>query len=216
MIDYKTDIDFVTADQTRVKQVVLNLISNACKFTEKGKITVGVNKITQSGGDLISIDVSDTGIGMSGEQMARLFNSFVQADSSTTRKYGGTGLGLTISKQLAILMGGDVVVNSELGKGTTFTATFLADFIGASQSVKNLNQQTGSLIENVVSIENSSGKTVLIIDDDPTVSELMKRQLLKEGYKVVIAPNGKEGIRLARDLNPDVITLDILLSLIHI
>ncbi len=211
VIKYKTGIDFVTADQTRVKQVVLNLISNACKFTEKGKITVGVNKIMQSGGDLISIDVSDTGIGMSEEQMARLFNSFVQADSSTTRKYGGTGLGLTISKQLAILMGGDVVVNSELGKGTTFTATFLADFIGASESVKNLNQQTGSLIENVVSIENSSGKTVLIIDDDPTVSELMKRQLLKEGYKVIIAPNGKEGIRLARDLNPDVITLDILM-----
>ncbi len=211
VIDYKTDIDFVTADQTRVKQVVLNLISNACKFTEKGKISVGVNKIVQDGGDLISIDVSDTGIGMSEEQMSRLFNSFVQADSSTTRKYGGTGLGLTISKQLAILMGGDVVVNSELGKGTTFTATFLADFIGASDSVKNLNQQTGSLIENVVSIENSSGKTVLIIDDDPTVSELMKRQLLKEGYKVVIAPNGKEGIRLARDLNPDVITLDILM-----
>ncbi|MDC0227243.1 PAS-domain containing protein [Alphaproteobacteria bacterium] len=211
LIDYKSDIDFVTADQTRVKQVVLNLISNACKFTEKGKITVGVNKIAQDGGDLIAIDVSDTGIGMSEEQMSKLFNSFVQADSSTTRKYGGTGLGLTISKQLAILMGGDVVVNSEFGKGTTFTATFLADFIGASDTVKNLNQQTGSLIQNVVSLENNLGKTVLIIDDDPTVSELMKRQLLKENYKVVVAPNGKEGIRLARDLKPDVITLDILM-----
>ena len=211
LIDYKTDVDFVTADQTRVKQVVLNLISNACKFTEKGKITVGVNKIVQDGGDLIAIDVSDTGIGMSEEQMSRLFNSFVQADSSTTRKYGGTGLGLTISKQLAILMGGDVVVNSEFGKGTTFTATFLADFIGASDTVKNLNQQTGSLIQNVVSLENNLGKTVLIIDDDPTVSELMKRQLLKANYKVVVAPNGKEGIRLARDLKPDVITLDILM-----
>ncbi len=211
IIDYKTEIDFVTADQTRVKQVVLNLISNACKFTEKGKITLGVNKILREGGDLISIDVSDTGIGMSDEQMSRLFNSFVQADSSTTRKYGGTGLGLTISKQLAILMGGDVLVNSELGKGTTFTATFLADFIGASESVKNLQQKTGSLIENVVTLENNTGKTILIIDDDPTVSELMKRQLLKEGYQVVIAPNGKEGISLARDLKPDVITLDILM-----
>ena len=211
IIDYKTEIDFVTADQTRVKQVVLNLISNACKFTEKGKITVGVNKILREGGDLISIDVSDTGIGMSDEQMSRLFNSFVQADSSTTRKYGGTGLGLTISKQLAKLMGGDVVVNSELGKGTTFTATFLADFIGASESFKNLNKETGSLIENVISLENSSGKTILIIDDDPTVSELMKRQLSKEGYQVIIAPNGKDGIRLARELKPDAITLDILM-----
>jgi signal transduction histidine kinase/CheY-like chemotaxis protein len=211
VIEYHADIDFVTADQTRLKQVVLNLISNACKFTEKGKITVGINKIPQDGGDLISIDVSDTGIGMSMEQMAKLFNSFVQADSSTTRKYGGTGLGLTISKQLAILMGGDVVVNSELGNGTTFTATFLADFIGASESLKNLSTQTSSLIENVVSLENSLGKTVLIIDDDPTVSELMKRQLIKENYKVVVAPNGKEGIRLARDLKPDVITLDILM-----
>ena len=211
IIDYKTEIDFVTADQTRVKQVVLNLISNACKFTEKGKITVGVNKILRDGGDLISIDVSDTGIGMSDEQISRLFNSFVQADSSTTRKYGGTGLGLTISKQLAKLMGGDVVVNSELGKGTTFTATFLADFIGASESVKNLNKETGSLIENVISLENSSGKTILIIDDDPTVSELMKRQLSKEGYQVIIAPNGKDGIRLARELKPDAITLDILM-----
>ncbi len=211
IIDYKTEIDFVTADQTRVKQVVLNLISNACKFTEKGKITVGVNKILRDGGDLISIDVSDTGIGMSDEQMSRLFNSFVQADSSTTRKYGGTGLGLTISKQLAKLMGGDVIVNSELGKGTTFTATFLADFIGASEGVKNLNKETGSLIENVISLENSSGKTILIIDDDPTVSELMKRQLSKEGYQVIISPNGKDGIRLARELKPDAITLDILM-----
>jgi len=211
VLEYNADIDFVTADQTRLKQVVLNLISNACKFTEKGKVTVSVDKIPQDGGDLISIDVSDTGIGMSQEQMAKLFNSFVQADSSTTRKYGGTGLGLVISKQLAFLMGGDVVVNSELGNGTTFTATFLADFIGASETLKNLSAQPSSLIENVVSLENSLGKTVLIIDDDPTVSELMKRQLIKENYKVVIAPNGKEGIRLARDLKPDVITLDILM-----
>ena len=148
---------------------------------------------------------------MSQEQMAKLFNSFVQADSSTTRKYGGTGLGLTISKQLAILMGGDITIRSEMNKGTTFTATFLADYLNATDNVKNQNIKEGPLIENVVSIENVNGKTVLIIDDDPTVRELMKRQLLKENYKVVIAPNGKEGVRLARDLQPDVITLDILM-----
>jgi CheY-like chemotaxis protein len=148
---------------------------------------------------------------MTQEQMSRLFNSFVQADSSTTRKYGGTGLGLTISKQLAILMGGDITIRSEMNKGTTFTATFLADYLNATDNVKNQNTKEGPLIENVVSIENVNGKTVLIIDDDPTVGELMKRQLLKENYKVVIAPNGKEGVRLARDLQPDVITLDILM-----
>ena len=148
---------------------------------------------------------------MTQEQMSRLFNSFVQADSSTTRKYGGTGLGLTISKQLAILMGGDITIRSEMNKGTTFTATFLADYLNATDNVKNQNIKEGPLIENVVSIENVNGKTVLIIDDDPTVGELMKRQLLKENYKVVIAPNGKEGVRLARDLQPDVIILDILM-----
>ena len=109
----------VTADQTRVKQVILNLISNACKFTENGTISLKVEKKKKKAGDLISISVSDTGIGMTKEQMARLFNSFVQADSSTTRKYGGTGLGLTISKQLAIMMGGDVKVDSIINKGTT-------------------------------------------------------------------------------------------------
>ena len=220
ILNYDKKIDFVTADQTRLKQVILNLISNACKFTEKGKITIDVKRKNKtyfrngrkiSSGDLILIDVSDTGIGMTQEQMSRLFNSFVQADSSTTRKYGGTGLGLTISKQLAILMGGDITIRSEMNKGTTFTATFLADYLNATDNVKNQNIKEGPLIENVVSIENVNGKTVLIIDDDPTVGELMKRQLLKENYKVVIAPNGKEGVRLARDLQPDVIILDILM-----
>jgi len=98
-----------------------------------------------------------------------------------------------------------------MNKGTTFTATFLADYLNATDNVKNQNIKEGPLIENVVSIENANGKTVLIIDDDPTVGELMKRQLLKENYKVVIAPNGKEGVRLARDLQPDVIILDILM-----
>ena len=133
ILNFDNKIDLVTADQTRIKQVILNLISNACKFTENGKVTLEVKRKNRtyfrngkkiSSGDLIIINVSDTGIGMTEEQMARLFNSFVQADSSTTRKYGGTGLGLTISKQLAILMGGDVVVRSEIGKGTTYTASF--------------------------------------------------------------------------------------------
>ena len=224
ILNFDNKIDLVTADQTRIKQVILNLISNACKFTENGKVTIEVKRKNRtyfrngkkiSSGDLIIINVSDTGIGMTEEQMARLFNSFVQADSSTTRKYGGTGLGLTISKQLAILMGGDVVVRSEIGKGTMFTASFLADYLSATDNVKKNKIKEGPLIENVVSIENQNsnknGKTVLIIDDDPTVSELMKRHLLRENYNVVVAPNGKDGVKLAREISPDVITLDILM-----
>ena len=210
-INFQKELDMVTADQTRLKQVILNLISNACKFTEKGEITLKVEKKKNKSGDLISISVSDTGIGMTKEQMNRLFNSFVQADSSTTRKYGGTGLGLTISKQLAIMMGGDVTVKSEMNKGTTFTATFLANYLGASEDIKNKKLTQSSLIENVVSIENQNAKTILIIDDDPTVSELIKRQLTKDAYNVVIANNGKEGIELARKIKPNLITLDILM-----
>ena len=210
-VNFQKDLDVVTADQTRVKQVILNLISNACKFTEDGEITIKVEKKKNKSGDLISISVSDTGIGMTKQQMNRLFNSFVQADSSTTRKYGGTGLGLTISKQLAIMMGGDVSVKSEMNKGTTFTATFLADYLGASEDVKNKKLTQSSLIKNVVSIENQNAKTILIIDDDPTVSELIKRQLTKDAYNVVIANNGKEGIELARKIKPNLITLDILM-----
>ena len=211
IVNFQNSLNLVTADQTRVKQIVLNLISNACKFTENGKITLNISKKKKKSGDLILIAVKDTGIGMTKNQMDKLFNSFVQADSSTTRKYGGTGLGLTISKQLAMMMGGDVTVDSEINKGTIFTATFLADYLGASQDIKNKALKQNSLIENVVSIENQNAKTILIIDDDPTVSELIKRQLLRDSYNVVIANNGKEGIELARKIKPNLITLDILM-----
>ena len=211
IVNFQNTLNLVTADQTRVKQIVLNLISNACKFTENGKISLNISKKKKKSGDLISISVKDTGIGMTKDQMDKLFNSFVQADSSTTRKYGGTGLGLTISRQLAIMMGGDVTVDSEINNGTIFTATFLADYLGASQDIKNKALKQNSLIENVVSIENQNAKTILIIDDDPTVSELMKRQLLRDSYNVIIANNGKEGIELARKIKPNLITLDILM-----
>ena len=110
-----------------------------------------------------------------------------------------------------MMMGGDVTVDSEINKGTIFTATFLADYLGASQDIKNKALKQNSLIENVVSIENQNAKTILIIDDDPTVSELIKRQLLRDSYNVVIANNGKEGIELARKIKPNLITLDILM-----
>ena len=227
LLNFDSKIDQITSDQTRIKQVILNLISNACKFTEKGTITVSAKKKNRtfvrngrkiSLGDLITIEIVDTGIGMTQEQMDRLFNSFVQADSSTTRKYGGTGLGLTISKQLAIMMGGDVTVKSVINEGTRFIFTFLADYKDASEDTKSKKVTESSLIKNVVSLENQNSiqnknaKTILVIDDDPTVSELIKRQLTKDAsYNVIIASNGKDGLKLAKEIKPNLITLDILM-----
>ena len=201
-------IDEVTNDQTRIKQIFLNLISNATKFTENGQISLNVSRQSTPQGDLVKVDVADTGIGMDEEQVGRLFNAFVQADSSTTRKYGGTGLGLTISKQLAQLMGGDVSVQSEKGKGTVFTASFALNNAGHMQTE---NTSAEPLITRVIPGGEPTGKKVLIIDDDPTISALMQRQLVKNGYAVLIARSGKEGLSLAKTHQPDVITLDILM-----
>lgn len=109
------------SDITRVRQILLNLLSNACKFTEKGKVTLDVARESEKCGDWLVVEVTDTGIGMSEEQIERLFQEFTPADNSMTRKYGGTGLGLAISRRLCELLGGDISVVSRLDEGTTFT-----------------------------------------------------------------------------------------------
>ena len=201
------DLDSIYADQTRVRQIILNLISNACKFTEKGEVHIEVRKILEVETDLIEISVRDTGIGLSEEQQQKLFQAFTQADSSTTRKYGGTGLGLTITRQLSRLMGGDVTVESELGKGTKFTASLRLKRSDASTS----DQVLPARPKPEFSKEDGSSRKILIIDDDPTVRELMRRQLERDGFEVHSASDGKEGITKARDIKPDLITLDILM-----
>ena len=201
------DLDSIYADQTRVRQIILNLISNACKFTEKGEVHIEVRKILEVETDLIEISVRDTGIGLSEEQQQKLFQAFTQADSSTTRKYGGTGLGLTITRQLSRLMGGDVTVESELGKGTKFTASLRLKRSDASTS----DQVLPARPKLEFSKEDGSSRKILIIDDDPTVRELMRRQLERDGFEVYSASDGKEGITKAREIKPDLITLDILM-----
>jgi signal transduction histidine kinase len=109
------------SDITRVRQVLLNLLSNAFKFTDKGVIILSVKRAVESSGHWLVVEVSDNGIGMSEEQIDRLFQEFTPADNSMTRKYGGTGLGLAISRRLCQLLGGDIAVHSELNIGTTFT-----------------------------------------------------------------------------------------------
>jgi signal transduction histidine kinase len=114
-------IGMMRADQMRLRQALLNLMSNANKFTERGTITVGARQGQEDGRDWVTISVADTGIGMTPEQVGKLFQEFSQADASTTRKYGGTGLGLAISKRFCQMMGGDITVGSEPGRGSTFT-----------------------------------------------------------------------------------------------
>ena len=128
------EIGPMRADLTKVRQALFNLLSNACKFTERGTITLAVTRETGGGQDSMVFAVSDTGIGMTPEQLARLFEAFTQADASTTRKYGGTGLGLAISRRFCRMMGGDVTVESEPGQGSTFTIRLPAEVAEAVEA----------------------------------------------------------------------------------
>jgi signal transduction histidine kinase/CheY-like chemotaxis protein/putative methionine-R-sulfoxide reductase with GAF domain len=206
-VDCADDVGQMHADSTRVRQIVFNLLSNACKFTENGTVTVTVRCEATAQGDCLSFAVADTGIGISEEQMARLFQEFSQADASTTRKYGGTGLGLTISERLCKLMGGDISVESEPNVGTTFTATLPAHV----PNIREESEQTFDVKSPVSRGIAGRGNVVLIIDDDETVRSLMERHIAQDGIEVVTAKDGTEGLKLARELNPAVITLDVLM-----
>ncbi len=196
------DLGRMHADVTRVRQVVLNLLSNACKFTENGEVTLEGTRDRVDGHDWIRISVSDTGIGLTPEQMGKLFQEFSQADSSTTRKYGGTGLGLAISRRLCRMMDGDIDVESTTGKGSTFTVRLPVKLELAAAAVQ---------VTAAARVGRKESNTVLVVDDDATVCELMRRFLAKEGFDVVTAMDGEEGLKLARKLDPLVITLDVLM-----
>ena len=187
-------------------------MSNACKFTEDGQVTIGLTAKSIEEQQVLEISVSDTGIGMSKEQIGRLFQAFTQADSSTTRKYGGTGLGLIITKHLSRIMGGDVTVTSTEGKGTTFTASFVINSKSPKKTeVEAISYDTSATANSAEVMTINSEHSVLIIDDDPTVRDLMKRQLERDGFGVIIAEDGASGIDIAIKNKPDAIVLDILM-----
>ena len=200
----------LTADLTRTRQVLFNLISNSAKFTEKGTIIVEAFSETSPDGEMIVFKVRDTGIGMRGDQLSRIFDPFIQADASTTKQFGGTGLGLTISRTFCRMMGGDIAVESEHGKGSTFT-------VKLPREVKAKQEKAESSLKSVR--PKSRGKaageygpnTVLAIDDDPAVHDMLTTYLEKEGFEVVSALSGEEGLRLAREIKPIAITLDIIM-----
>ena len=191
------------ADLTKVRQVLFNLLSNASKFTKEGTITLNASRQEISGTEWMVFSVADSGIGMTSEQIERLFRDFSQADASTTRKFGGTGLGLAISKRFCEMMGGDISVESEMGKGSNFTVRLPA-VLPQPQEISMEEEFKGVPIP-------SGASLILVIDDDPAVRDMMKRFLSKEGFRVETASSGQEGLLRARDLRPDVITLDVMM-----
>ena len=191
------------ADLTKVRQTLFNLLSNAAKFTEKGILTVETKRQTVAGADRIVFIIRDTGIGMTPEQLTRLFQAFSQADSSTTRKYGGTGLGLVISKKFCLMMGGDISVQSEQGKGTAFTFWLPVEVVSEEAPVP---LQASSASE-----AQGDRPIVLVIDDDATVRDVIQRTLTKEGYAVRLAADGATGLELARQIKPQIIVLDVMM-----
>jgi CheY-like chemotaxis protein/anti-sigma regulatory factor (Ser/Thr protein kinase) len=192
------------SDLTRVRQILFNLLSNACKFTESGTVELTVTSDAAMEG-FTTFQVKDSGIGMTPEQISKVFEAFAQADSSTTRRYGGTGLGLAITKKFCEMMGGTISVESEPGKGTRFTVRL------PKRSV-NRPEPSSSPEFAPAAMSTTAGESighVLVIDDDPVIHSLMKSFLNREGYTVTVAESGPAGLLRARELKPDVITLDI-------
>ncbi|WP_353572717.1 response regulator [Candidatus Albibeggiatoa sp. nov. BB20] len=193
------NLGFMHSDLTKIRQSLLNLLSNACKFTEKGHIKLQAERFIEDDMEWIRFTVSDSGIGMTEEQQSKLFQAFTQADASTTRKYGGTGLGLVITKRFAEMLGGDVTVESVHGQGSRFI------FHLPTHTATEDDQQTG-----LISLSAAQGN-ILVIDDDPAVRELLYNHLHKLGYQVRLAAGGDEGLRLAYENKPDAITLDVMM-----
>lgn len=214
IVECDTEIGLMHADLTKVRQALLNLLSNASKFTEKGKVTLSVTReLDDSHLEWVRFAVRDTGIGMTMAQMQEVFKEFTQADASTTRKYGGTGLGLTISRRFCQMMGGDILVESEYGEGTTFTVLLPAYVVDSTREAEMRVKITDTTeIRIVGSLQDFSGSRVLVIDDDPHVRDLITRILSKDKFTVITAPSGLDGIQIARDSRPDVITLDVMMG----
>ncbi|HSJ07455.1 MAG TPA: response regulator [Longimicrobiales bacterium] len=188
------------SDQVRLRQILFNLLSNASKFTEDGTITLEVDTRP---GDVVAFTVTDTGIGITPEQQARLFQAFTQADASTTKKYGGTGLGLAITKRFVEMMDGSIVLESAPGHGTTFRVTLARELREPGAAPE------GARDDRVAA--DGGGPTVLIIDDDATARDMLSRSLARDGYRIVTAASGPEGLQVAREQAPDLVTLDIMM-----
>ena len=198
------DLGRMQSDVTKLRQMLFNLLSNACKFTQEGVVRLEAERTTEAGEDWFRFRVSDSGIGMDEEQLSRVFEEFSQADASTTKLYGGTGLGLPITKKFCEMLGGSITATSEPGQGSTFEIRLPA----RAPAEEDAAPEAGA---GLVDAAPDGAATVLAIDDDAAARDLIARFLGGEGYRVLTATDGEEGLRLAREQRPDLITLDVMM-----
>ena len=213
------DVGVMVTDPIKVQQSLLNLLSNAAKFTTDGKITLQVKSAESSSGERVQLIVTDSGIGMTEQEVSLLFQDFVQADSSTTRKYGGSGLGLSISRRFCQMLGGDIRVESKPGIGSRFTIDLprvtdakmgLEEPSGEQDDESSLDSlDTSNILELTNSLRGDGLPTILAIVDNEDALEIIKRTLEKDGFDVLTASSGRVRLEVARRVRPDVITLDV-------
>jgi PAS domain S-box-containing protein len=205
VIECPTDIGSLRTDMTKLKQSLINLLSNAAKFTKNGEVKLKLTRAAaEDGVTHVRFVVSDNGIGMNEEQVGRLFQAFTQADSSTSRHFGGTGLGLTITRHFCTMLGGTVEVVSAREVGSTFTIS-LPDHAGFSVPARGMETRPsgqGPVGESL---------TVLVVDDDPAVHDVLSATLVREGYHLLHASDGEEALALMRKSPPDLVTLDVMM-----
>ncbi len=246
IVNCDRNIGTIYSDSSKLRQALLNLVSNAAKFTDRGKITINVWKeegevLPIGNSEELSADssrcpqpsivfqVTDTGIGMTEDQVSRLFGAFTQADDSTTRRYGGTGLGLTISRKFCQMMGGDITVESEFDCGSSFTIRLPIAVKSPKEAqddreIAEMQPKPSEELETSVAATEAKQKavrsqpldlpdaaTVLVIDDDPDARDLMTRCLSKQGFRVRSSASGQGGLLLAKELLPDAIILDVMM-----
>jgi adenylate cyclase len=202
VVNAAPDLGSMRSDQTKLRQNLFNLLSNAAKFTKQGTITLAARRLKRDERDWLEFKVRDTGIGMTEAQLGKLFQAFAQAEASTSRDYGGTGLGLAITKQFCKMLGGDVAVESTPGAGSTFIIALPATGPEAKAEVAESTSRSTPL---------ATRGTILIIDDDKAIHDLLERDFSDQGYEVLHAMGGRDGLKVAKAARPDLITLDIIM-----
>jgi signal transduction histidine kinase/CheY-like chemotaxis protein len=214
VVEMSDDLGVARADLTKVRQTLFNLLSNAAKFTENGTITLAAHREQEEGRDWIILSVQDEGIGVAADKLDGLFEEFTQADESTSRNYGGTGLGLAISRRFCQMMAGDITVESTPGSGSTFTIRIPAE-VEALEAARVSGGKAviaeSETLPRRQPVTPSNVQTILVIDDDSVICDMLRRTFEKDGYNVAIAMTAEEGLRMARELKPDAITLDVMM-----